>query len=66
MSGPQEHPTPQQIAAFKVLREHLITTHKMGERIKSHRDFTATTCPGDIIDALVDNGTLAKKLGESA
>jgi hypothetical protein len=55
MSGPNEMPTPQQIMAFRELRAQLMDKGMKGE-VKGHRDFTATSCPGDILYRFVKEG----------
>lgn len=56
MSGPNEMPTPQQIMAFRELRTHLMESKGMKGEVKGHRDFTATSCPGDILYRMVREG----------
>lgn len=58
MSGPNERPTPDQINAFRALRAELMHTHSVGDDIKGHRDFTQTSCPGNILYAMVNDGSL--------
>lgn len=67
MSGPSEDPTDAQLAAWHRLRNWLMSTKGVGARVKGHRDFSLTDCPGDKIYKLVQNGTLAnapKDLGD--
>lgn len=60
MSGPAEDPTPEQLQAFAELRTWLMSKHGVGAAIKGHRDFVATSCPGDRLYALVKSGALKK------
>lgn len=55
MSGPAESPTDEQITAFKELRAVLMSKGMKGE-VKGHRDFTSTSCPGNILYSMVKNG----------
>jgi uncharacterized coiled-coil protein SlyX len=59
MSGPSEDPTPAQVNAVRELRQWLMDKG-VGPLVKGHRDFYATSCPGDRLYALVNNGTFAK------
>jgi hypothetical protein len=56
MSGPGETPTDEQIGAVRQLRAWL-RSKGVGAGVKGHRDFFATSCPGDRLYALVKNGT---------
>ncbi|WP_326646044.1 peptidoglycan recognition protein family protein [Streptosporangium sp. NBC_01755] len=56
MSGPGEDPTAAQVDAVRQLRVWLMSKG-MGAAVKGHRDFFATSCPGDRLYALVRNGT---------
>jgi hypothetical protein len=58
MSGEDEDPTPEQIAAFRALRSWLMTKHGVGPAVKRHRDFVSTDCPGDRLSKLVTTGAL--------
>lgn len=60
MSGPAEHPTPEQITAVRRLRAWLIAAHGLGTAVRGHRDFVNTDCPGPIAYAMVQNGTFRK------
>lgn len=64
MSGPAEDPTADQLAAFGELRTWLMTKHGVGAAIKGHRDFIATSCPGDRLYRLVTSGALTDAKGE--
>lgn len=59
MSGPDEDPTPQQINAVRELRAWLMDKG-VGPLVKGHRDFYATSCPGERLYRLVRDGTFAK------
>jgi len=59
MGGPDEDPTPEQIEAVRQLRAWLMSKGVAGA-VKGHRDFYATSCPGDRLYRLVKNGTFAK------
>jgi hypothetical protein len=59
MSGPGEKPTPEQIEAVRELRAYLMD-RGLGEAVKGHRDFYATSCPGDELYRLVRDGTFTK------
>lgn len=59
MGGPDEDPTPEQIEAVRQLRAWLMSKGVAGA-VKGHRDFYATSCPGDRLYRLVKDGTFAK------
>jgi hypothetical protein len=59
MSGPGEKPTPEQIEAVRELRAYLMS-RGLGGAVKGHRDFYATSCPGDTLYRLVRDGTFTK------
>jgi hypothetical protein len=59
MSGPGEKPTPPQIEAVRELRAYLMS-RGLGSAVKGHRDFYATSCPGDSLYRLVRDGTFTK------
>lgn len=59
MSGPDEDPTPAQINAVRELRAWLMDKG-VGPLVKGHRDFYATSCPGDRLYRLVKDGTFTK------
>lgn len=59
MSGPSEDPTAAQINAVRELRAWLMEKG-VGALVKGHRDFYATSCPGDRLYRLVRDGTFAK------
>jgi hypothetical protein len=65
MTGPDEDPTPEQIEAVRELRAWLMD-QGVGHLVKGHRDFYATSCPGDRLYRLVRNGTFAMPPGETA
>lgn len=56
--GPGEKPTTGALNAWARLREWLNTEHGVRESVYGHRDFTATSCPGDPTYALVKSGLL--------
>jgi hypothetical protein len=60
MSGPSERPTSAQIKAFQELRSWLRTNYGVGTGIRGHRDFSSTSCPGNILYAMVKDGSLTK------
>ncbi|WP_431870787.1 peptidoglycan recognition protein family protein [Nocardiopsis eucommiae] len=57
MTGPAESITPAAIEGVRQLRAWLRKNHGLGAGIRGHRDFVATSCPGDRAFALVRNGT---------
>lgn len=59
MSGPSETSTPAQNKAFRELRSWL---HGKGVKlaISYHSRFISTSCPGDKLRKMVEDGTLAK------
>ncbi|MEV0994670.1 peptidoglycan recognition family protein [Nonomuraea sp. NPDC050202] len=59
MSGPNEDPTPAQINAVRELRAWLMAKG-IGPAVKGHRDFYATSCPGDRLYRLVKDGAFAE------
>jgi hypothetical protein len=59
MSGPGEKPTQAQIEAVRELRAWLMSKG-VGGLVKGHRDFYSTSCPGDDLYRLVQNGTFSK------
>jgi len=56
--GPGEEPTAGALRAWHRLRTWLISAHGARENVYGHRDFTATSCPGEPLYKLVKNGTL--------
>jgi hypothetical protein len=62
MSGPGERPTPAQVDAVRQLRRWLMGQGVAGE-VKGHRDFYSTSCPGDVLYALVKDGTFTRSPG---
>jgi peptidoglycan hydrolase-like protein with peptidoglycan-binding domain len=58
--GPGEHPTAKQLEAWHDLRDWLLGK-AVDKAVYGHRDFTSTDCPGDVLYALVKNGTLRKR-----
>lgn len=59
MSGPNEYPTPEQINAVRQLRAWLMGKGVAGA-VRGHRDFFATSCPGDLLYRMVRDGTFTK------
>ena len=59
MSGPGEDPTPEQVDAVRQLRAWLMSKG-VGPKVRGHRDFYSTSCPGDRLYALVRNGTFTR------
>lgn len=57
-TGPGEMPTEGQLGAWADLREYLLDVKDVHDPVYGHRDFTSTSCPGDTIYELVQNGTL--------
>ncbi|MFC7327408.1 peptidoglycan recognition family protein [Marinactinospora rubrisoli] len=60
MSGPSEKPPGAQINAVRELRGYLMERGVAGT-LRGHRDFASTTCPGDILYRLVQDGTFSRK-----
>lgn len=58
--GPGEKPTAGAIRAWHRLRTWLMDVHGVKEAVYGHQDFTATSCPGEPIYALVKNGALRR------
>lgn len=59
-TGPGEKPTAGALRAWHRLRSWLMDEHGVKAAVYGHRDFTATSCPGDEIYKLVKDGTLKK------
>jgi len=60
-TGPTDTITSAQIEAVRQLRAWLMEPESsIASTVKGHRDFIATSCPGDKAYALVRNGTFAK------
>lgn len=62
-TGPTDTITDAQINAVRELRQWLIQNHGNAGTVLGHRDFVATSCPGDKAYALVRNGTFAQPPG---
>lgn len=62
-TGPAEEIPDAQINSVRRLRKWLIEDHDNHPRVLGHRDFIATSCPGDKAYALVTNGTFAQAPG---
>lgn len=60
-TGPNETPTSGQINAWRRLRDWLMDEKDLGKAVKGHRDFSQTSCPGNIIYRMVLDGTLSKR-----
>ncbi|MER5622514.1 peptidoglycan recognition family protein [Streptosporangium sp. NPDC002544] len=58
MSGPGEDPTAAQVDAVRQLRAWLMG-QGVGPAVKGHRDFFATSCPGDRLYRLVRDGVFS-------
>ncbi|MBC6462013.1 peptidoglycan recognition family protein [Actinomadura sp. HBU206391] len=58
MSGPSESPTAAQVNAFRELRAWL-RGKEVGPALRPHSAFTSTSCCGNILRKLINNGTLA-------
>lgn len=63
MSGPGETPTAEQVDAVRQLRAWLMSKG-VGPKVRGHRDFYSTSCPGDRLYALVRNGTFTRSPSE--
>ncbi|MFY7069576.1 peptidoglycan recognition family protein [Nocardiopsis changdeensis] len=61
--GPGETPTDDQINAVRWLRQWLMEDHGVSGKVLGHRDFIATSCPGDRAYALVKDGTFTQAPG---
>jgi uncharacterized coiled-coil protein SlyX len=59
MLGPGEDPTPEQVDAVRQLRAWLMSRGVRGA-VKGHRDFVATSCPGDRLYRMVRDGTFTR------
>ena len=59
MSGPSESPTAAQINAFRELRAWL-RGKGVASAIRPHSAFVSTSCCGDILRRLINDGTLAR------
>src|SRR5690606_7989345 len=62
-TGPSDTITDLQINAVRELRAWLVDDHKNNGRVLGHRDFTATSCPGDRAYAMVKDGTFTQPPG---
>ncbi|PRX95558.1 peptidoglycan recognition protein family protein [Allonocardiopsis opalescens] len=59
MLGGSERPTDEQVRGVRDLRAYLMERGVSGA-VRGHRDFIATECPGDVLYALVENGTFTR------
>lgn len=64
--GPGEKPTEGALRAWARLREWLMDVHGLKSAVYGHRDFTATSCPGDDVYRLVRSGALKRKPSEAS
>lgn len=62
-TGPTDTITEDQINAVRELRLHLMDDYRNAGTVLGHRDFTATSCPGDRAYALVTSGTFSQPPG---
>lgn len=62
-TGPAEDIAPGAINAVRRLRKWLIDDYNNSTAVSGHRDFVATSCPGNKAYALVQNGTFAQAPG---
>lgn len=58
--GNNEKPTEKAINAFRELRAHLLKSLPNATRVRGHKDWKSTACPGPHLYALVKSGELAK------
>lgn len=56
-TGPNDAITDDQINAVRELRRWLMDDHNVAGTVLGHRDFTATSCPGDRAYRMVQDGT---------
>ncbi|GAA0972643.1 N-acetylmuramoyl-L-alanine amidase [Nocardiopsis tropica] len=62
MTGPKDKVTDAQINAVRQLREWLMEpASSISGKVLGHRDFIATSCPGDRAYKMVKDGTFTKK-----
>lgn len=59
-TGPRDAITPEQIDAVRALRLWLMEDHQNSGKVLGHRDFIATSCPGDKAYRMVRDGTFSK------
>ncbi len=65
-TGPSEAITPEQINAVRMLRQWLMEPDtSIAGAVLGHRDFIATSCPGDRAYRLVQDGTFAQPPGDT-
>lgn len=62
-TGPSDTITDLQINAVREARAWLVDDHKNNGRVLGHRDFFATSCPGDRAYAMVRDGTFTQAPG---
>lgn len=61
MLGDNEKPTDIQIRTVQELHKYLRNEVGNSALVKGHRDFIATSCPGDLLYKMVRNGTFVPK-----
>jgi hypothetical protein len=59
MTGPGEQPHPGQVANFRALRAWLMADD-VAASIRPHSSFIATGCPGDVLRAMISDGSLTR------
>ena len=65
-TGPTDAITPEQINAVRMLRQWLMEPDtSIAGAVLGHRDFIATSCPGDRAYRLVQDGTFAQPPGDT-
>lgn len=62
--GPGETPTVGALSAWHRLRRWLMDNHSVTPTVLGHRDFTSTSCPGDVVYRMVRDGTLTDESTE--
>jgi hypothetical protein len=59
MTGPGEQPHPGQVENFRALRAWLMADD-VAAAIRPHSSFVATGCPGDVLRAMISDGTIIR------
>lgn len=62
-TGPDDEVTEDQINAVRALRQWLMQDHGVAGVVLGHRDFIATSCPGDKAYRMVRDGTFEQPPG---